>query len=367
MSSITLAPERRTILRHSSWDALLVALAAVQGPVVVWIPSAPVIALALWWNSNTIAHNFIHRPFFCSRLLNRLFSVYLTVLLGAPQTLWRDRHLAHHAGIVWRPRYSTALLVDVGLVVILWASLLFAYPVFFLTAYVPGYIAGLALCYVHGHYEHVRGTISHYGRLYNLLFFNDGYHVEHHAHPGAHWTSLPQQAAAHASTSRWPAVLRWLDGLSLEGLERRVLRSPQLQRFVLSCHEKAFRRLLANLAVVHRVGIVGGALFPRTALVCRQALPQARLTIIDANADNIGTARVMFPPGVEVINEWFDPARHDDFDLLVIPLSFVGDRSSLYRQPPASVVLIHDWVWRSHRPGVIISWLLLKRLNLVMR
>ena len=55
---------------------------------------------------------------------------------------------------------------------------------FFLTTYLPGYAGGLALCALHGHYEHAGGTTSHYGTLYNVLLFNDGFHVEHHAHPG---------------------------------------------------------------------------------------------------------------------------------------------------------------------------------------
>src|SRR5437764_1754958 len=45
------------------WDLLLVALAALHGVAVVAVPAAPVIAVGIWWNANTIAHNFIHRPF----------------------------------------------------------------------------------------------------------------------------------------------------------------------------------------------------------------------------------------------------------------------------------------------------------------
>jgi hypothetical protein len=55
----------------------------------------------------------------------------------------------------------------------------------------PGYLAGLGLCLLQGHFEHAGGTTSHYGWLYNRLFFNDGYHVEHHRRPGIHWTQLP--------------------------------------------------------------------------------------------------------------------------------------------------------------------------------
>ena len=37
----------------------MTALAVVQGVVLLAAPSAPLIALGVWWNSNTISHNFI--------------------------------------------------------------------------------------------------------------------------------------------------------------------------------------------------------------------------------------------------------------------------------------------------------------------
>jgi hypothetical protein len=70
---------------------------------------------------------------------------------------------------------------------------------------------------------------------------------------------------------------------------------------------------------------------------------------------------------VEYINQRFDPAAACDFDLLVIPLALVGDRRVIYQQPPAPVVLVHDWIWRARGTSVVVSWLLLKRLNLVER
>jgi hypothetical protein len=353
------------LLRHSRWDALLVALAAGHGVLLLAVPAAPVVALGLWWNSNTVAHYFLHKPFFRARALNVLFALYLSGLLGVPQALWRDRHLAHHAGAPWHGRLSRQLLVETALVLGLWLVLLARAPTFFLTAYAPGYLAGLALCWLHGYYEHTRGTTSHYGTLYNLLFFNDGYHVEHHRYPGEHWSHLPRRVAAGADTSRWPAVLRWLDGLSLETLERCVLRSPALQRFVLDRHERAFRALLPHLPPVRRVGVVGGGLFPRSPLILRRLLPEARLLVIDQSAGNIDTARPLAPEGVEFRHARYDPDLPHDFDLLIIPLAFVGDRAALYRRPPAPAVLVHDWIWRRRGTSAVVSLLLLKRLNLV--
>jgi len=348
----------------------LIALALAQGVLLLVLPSAPIIALGLWWNSNTVAHNFIHRPFFRSQALNRCFSLYLSVLLGIPQSIWRGRHLAHHAGVPWKVRVTTPLLVEVLAVLALWSGLLALAPRFTLLVYLPAYLIGLGLCWLHGHYEHVNGTISHYGRVYNWLFFNDGYHVEHHAHPGTHWTGLRRATKADVPRSRWPAILRWLDAFSLEALERLVLRCRPLQRFVLGRHERAFRRLLPHFAHVQRVGIIGGGLFPRTALILRKLMPDARLMVIDASERNVETAKstlAQFAQPVEFLSEWYDPARHADFDLLVVPLAYIGDRAAFYREPPAPVVLVHDWIWRRHRPGAVVSFLLCKRLNVVKR
>ena len=172
-------------------DGILIVLAGIHGVVLMLAPFAPVVALGVWWNSNTISHNFIHNPFFRSRWLNALFSSYLSLLLGIPQSIWRERHLAHHAG-PWRFRASPEAFIEIGLVASIWIAMLNLAPVFFLSVYLPGYAAGLALCAVHGYYEHDLGIINHTGRLYNLLFFNDGYHAEHHANPGIHWSRLPR-------------------------------------------------------------------------------------------------------------------------------------------------------------------------------
>ena len=108
MASVAWDHPRTGIWRFSRRDSILVALAALHGAILAMWPLAPIIALGVWWNANTIAHNFIHRPFFRSAGMNRLFSAALSVLLGIPQTLWRDRHLAHHAGVEWRLRVSPA-------------------------------------------------------------------------------------------------------------------------------------------------------------------------------------------------------------------------------------------------------------------
>src|SRR4051794_4369513 len=84
------------ILRYSPKDALLVGGAVLHGALLLVAPSVPLVALGLWWNANTVSHNFIHLPFFRARGGNQLFSAFLSLLLGLPQSFWKAKHLAHH-------------------------------------------------------------------------------------------------------------------------------------------------------------------------------------------------------------------------------------------------------------------------------
>src|SRR6185369_1490333 len=82
-SVLRLVPSvNRTSAQRPLYDwrqqVLLVSLSLMHGFVLVNWPVTPVIALGLWWNANTISHNFIHRPFFRRVWQNRLFSFYLT-------------------------------------------------------------------------------------------------------------------------------------------------------------------------------------------------------------------------------------------------------------------------------------------------
>src|SRR5436190_8589642 len=295
------------VLRHSGGDAVLILLSVVYAALLVAMPSVALIAVGLWWTANTIAHNFIHTPFFRGRSLNRLYSSYLSALMGFPQELWRDRHLRHHRGDDRPIVFTTNAAVESGVIVVLWIAMAWNAPHFFATVYLPGYCGGLGLCLLQGHFEHAGGTTSHYGWLYNWLFFNDGYHVEHHRRPGVHWTQLPSESARDARRSRWPPVLRWLDTHMLELLERIALRSPWIQSYVLRAHERAFRALLPALPASGRITIVGGGLFPRTALILRKLRPDAMLTIIDASRDHLEVARSFLPAPIDLREHFFDP------------------------------------------------------------
>jgi hypothetical protein len=153
----------------------------------------------------------------------------------------------------------------------------------------------------------------------------------------------------------------------LEILERLVLRSTWLQRFLLVTHEQALRRLLPYLHDVRCVTIVGGGMYPRTALLVQKLLPFADIHIIDANREHLDAAETFLSGGVELEHGLYDSAQQCGSDLLVIPLSFQGDRDAIYRDPPAPMVLVHDWIWSRRGASAIVSVFLLKRMNLVGR
>ena len=72
MASVAWDHPRTGVWRFSGRDSILVALAALHGVILAMWPLAPIIGIGLWWNANTIAHNFIHRPFFRPAWMNRL-------------------------------------------------------------------------------------------------------------------------------------------------------------------------------------------------------------------------------------------------------------------------------------------------------
>ncbi len=376
-------------LLHGVLVALLLAVAPRAAPAerALWIAA---LAVSLVWASNTVAHIHLHTPLFRARAANRALSLYLTLLLGVPQTWWRRRHLRHHGLPLGHPPRARAL-VEVILLAGLWASLAGAGSRAGLQVYLPAWALAAALCALQGHYEHAAAgaapAVDHYGRIYNWLWFNDGHHAQHHRTPSAHWTALPAAGAGDAQgrASPWPPLVRWMAGLTgaaaalvpaaLDLLERLPLGSPWWRRFVLDRHRHALSALLAGVdrAALRRVCIVGGALFPRTALLLRELLPDAALIVVDANPRHVGAARALLRDlggDVSFVTARFDPAappesaRHAD--LLVVPLAYRGARAPFYAAPPAPLVLIHDWIWRRRGArGAIVSPWMLKRINLV--
>jgi fatty acid desaturase len=74
-----------------------------------------------------------------------------------------------------------------------------------LLCYLPAFFVALAMVNVQNYYRHyganpaarAADSVSYYGRLYNLLAFNDGYHQEHHLSPATHWSKMPEIRERH--------------------------------------------------------------------------------------------------------------------------------------------------------------------------
>jgi fatty acid desaturase len=97
----------------------------------------------------------------------------------------------------------------------------------FICYFLPFYYLGHCLSYLNGYYLHyganphvpIAWGVSSYHRLYNWLWFNNGYHAEHHYRPRVHWTEMKtlheqikaQQERAGVRVIRPPHALGFLD------------------------------------------------------------------------------------------------------------------------------------------------------------
>jgi fatty acid desaturase len=68
----------------------------------------------------------------------------------------------------------------------------------FIWYFLPFWYFGHCLSYLNGYFEHFGGNpdvpiawgVSSYNWLYNIVWFNNGFHAEHHYRPRAHWTRM---------------------------------------------------------------------------------------------------------------------------------------------------------------------------------
>ncbi|MGW3949485.1 fatty acid desaturase family protein [Streptomyces sp. NPDC004752] len=96
-----------------------------------------------------------------------------------------------------------------------------------LICYLPAIAVAFTMVNVQNYYRHYgarpesryANSVSHYGRVYNWLTFNDGYHQEHHLRPATHWSRLPRVAEEYGEAfgedgrvvSPVPAMVGFLD------------------------------------------------------------------------------------------------------------------------------------------------------------
>jgi len=205
-------------------------------------------AVSISWNINSVSHNFIHNPYFTRGWMNRAFSLIESLAIGFSQTMYHWVHMRHHAGNSdrpdkdgntidwlsiyrhgengqpenpWRFAFLSFFRDDLGEIfravkrkspfsawwgifeLAAWVAAVavaFAHDWHAILFFLPFYYAGHCLSSLNGYYEHYRGNpdvpiawgVSNYNRLYNALWFANGYHAEHHFRPRLHWTGMRQ-------------------------------------------------------------------------------------------------------------------------------------------------------------------------------
>lgn len=94
-------------------------------------------------------------------------------------------------------RKGRAIKEEWVLVIAFWAILVWLAP-FSLLWYLASAFLGMVLSAVENYAEHLNGvpgdrmrdSVSVYNRVYNFLWFNNGYHQEHHFRPNVHWLDM---------------------------------------------------------------------------------------------------------------------------------------------------------------------------------
>jgi fatty acid desaturase len=216
--------------------------------LLLFIVLASIYAISISWNINGISHNFIHNPYFKSDFLNRIFSLILSLTMVFSQTFYEITHNRHHTGNSDRPdqhghtydwisiykhgkegrpegvwsyclkgyfrdnipeiyrelKKKNIKSAKFGVFEIV-ASIIFTIIGLFINwkatlCLVPFYYIGHSLSYLNGYYEHFNGNpdkpiawgVSTYNKIYNWIWFNNGYHAEHHYRPKIHWTKMKE-------------------------------------------------------------------------------------------------------------------------------------------------------------------------------
>jgi fatty acid desaturase len=201
-------------------------------------------------NYEVTGHYFLHTPFFRSPALNAGFGLLNSLAFGFPQTWYRAEHVNHHQfncdrrhPVTGRTRDGSSIyrygpggdeheplwrytlvgpfredlrgywratprrlrpqlaLETAGVLALFGLAALSGWgPFLFLVTILW---TGSAASHLQSWLEHAHArpesrltdSVSSYGRLYNRLWFNNGYHQEHHYRPTCHWSRLPELRA----------------------------------------------------------------------------------------------------------------------------------------------------------------------------
>jgi fatty acid desaturase len=96
-------------------------------------------------------------------------------------------------------RRGTIVWFEAAAMLAFTAGLTIASPFYVLQFVLPVWFLGQAAALAENYLEHhhaipghrLTDSVSCYNTLYNLIWFNNGYHQEHHYRPTVHWTEVP--------------------------------------------------------------------------------------------------------------------------------------------------------------------------------
>jgi fatty acid desaturase len=126
-----------------------------------------------------------------------------------PESFWRyvllsfwRVELGAVIGVVFKHgrKQVIQLVIETLALAAFWGTILWFNWVYFIGFYLTFYYVGWMLSYAEGYFEHYdcqpgnayANSVSSYHWLYNLLWFNNGYHQEHHWDPKVHWTQMKE-------------------------------------------------------------------------------------------------------------------------------------------------------------------------------
>ncbi len=224
------------------------ALSKISLPWLILISAVHSFVLVVLQNSSL--HHHTHWPTFNSKKYNNIYECFLGAASGIPVQVWKIGHLIHHKHVndkpdetghtkdhtsvyrngkngnvqnFWKyilvdgiggikhywyqiPYYAVTLKTDKNVKKEYWSFRIFIllimiinfkYGILLLLTYLISYVINQANSYgEHWGYLHLRGdttrdSYSNYGKLFNWVTFNAGFHQEHHHRPGVHWSKLP--------------------------------------------------------------------------------------------------------------------------------------------------------------------------------
>lgn len=229
------------------------AIAFLVSNPIIWILLAPFQAIFLVIVMNTSLHHHMHVPIFVSSKLNRMYEIFASMVTGIPFSGWKFFHTVHHKynndfkvngqtkdplsfyryGIndqrenFWSycikgllrdisgktikdPNDNCSTKFNIKNIAVLkpeyyafycFIAAIFLFNFLYGFVYILVYVLSLILNNANSYGEHFgpveqsnfrANSVGSYGKLYNFLCFNSGYHQEHHVRPGAHWTELPK-------------------------------------------------------------------------------------------------------------------------------------------------------------------------------